>query len=400
MPSQLEASTKSAKKLAVGCGIIIVIILLYGFISPLFRSDPPPCNPYPSTEARKYKDLPILEFESLQLEQETQPEYKIDTVDQTLPIFHSILNVYKTKTPRQSLTAHDEAIELARSIGFRADEQNISATEMRWMQDGKTLNVDKLYKTAHLETDYSKNQYATGPHTILSDSNPYISTAQNFLNKTSLLPSTEIEDATKTVTYMKLNDNYELVKAKSPSDAGFVRVDFFTKLVGTSPIYSSQCTEAEQTQIEENSGEYTKKYEVKTLEPFKSDIFVVLGGTGGFNDLYELRVVSWERESYSTYKLVTTAEAWEKVRAGEGALRSIYEINSDPFQPDTSLEIETLLLTDVDIIYYTTEEYIQYLQPVYEFKGIGQIKDSDNLANFTIYYPAIKQSSESENSTQ
>ena len=145
MASRLEETTKTTKKLIIGCLVVIGLILLYTFVSNLLEKEPPPFDPRPKVAYQKFGPLPRLEFESFQLVEGTEAEFQIETTDAKLPTFYPIINVYKTKTPHQSLTAHDDAIEIATNLAFTSSPKTISSTELKWTNGAKTLKINKLY---------------------------------------------------------------------------------------------------------------------------------------------------------------------------------------------------------------------------------------------------------------
>lgn len=392
MATKLEESTKSAKKLAIGCGILIVLILVVSFVARLFKGEPPPCIPYASTAQESYKKLPKVKMKTLKLEQKAEPGYELDTIEETLPDLPQIANVYKTKSPIQSLSAYDEAIDIAEEFKFRDVPEQISDTSLKWRSGTKTLKIDKLYHKVTLSTNYKKDKEAVSKHAIDAEQTPYINRAFQFIEKTRVYTSTEIDELDTILTYLKMNKNYKFVKAKSPSDANFVRVDFFKPMQGITAIIPEYCTSAQKKYVQENIDEYNKDYNIHINEPFQGMSYVILGGLKGEEDLYQLRALDWKSEGSSTYSLTPVSEAWNKVKNGEGYLRSIYELNGDYLNSDTSIKVQTFYLHNVDLIYASSTDYIKYLQPVYRFSGQGNIKNSKDKAEFIIYYPAVSNS--------
>jgi hypothetical protein len=384
--SKLEESTQKAKKVGIGCLIVVGIVVLYGIASNMFQSEPEPYNPYPQVASKNFGELPAIEFESLQLTEESNPEYKIETTNGKLPTLPTIVNVHTTKTPRQSLTAQDDAVEIAHSLGFNSEPIVVSPTELRWTNGARTLLVDKLYKTVSLTTNYSKDEEASKYHEILPDSSPYIQTAMSNLTNAGLLPTDYGESPTTNVTYMKLNSNFTLEKAKSASDAGFVRIDFFKSIESIGVTIPEGVSEKQQEEILD-----MRIYsEVLTNNPHEGLIYIILGGKGGKQNIYEVQYIDWELDTKSTYDLISLEDAWNSVAKGEGYIRSLYETNYNPFINYSPLNVQSFLLTNVETVYYSSKDYLKYIQPMYKFTGIATLPD-DQRADFTIYYPAVKQ---------
>ncbi len=389
MASRLEKSTVTAKKIGIGCGVLILIILLYNIGASIFRKEPDPYDPYPQYAEKKYNDIQKLEFESLQLADESEPNFKIETTDGSLPKIRSIMNVYKTKTPRQSLTAQDDAVDIAKSLGFNETPLNITETELKWTKEAKTLIIDKLYGDVSLTTDYTKDPDAKNDREILPDSEPYVQTAKNFLKKAHIFPSNYQDSDKNTVTYLKLNSNNVFEKAKSAQDANFVRVDFFQSVESVGVTIPEGISEEQQATIDD----YRLFADVITDNPYEGLIYIILANESGVDNIYELKYVDWELESKSTYDLIGISNAWEEVKKENGYLKSLFEMNTNPFQEYTPLDIKSFLLTNVEISYYSSREYLKYIQPMYKFTGIAKLEDdngNDIDYDFTYYYPAIE----------
>ncbi|MFC1780355.1 hypothetical protein ACFLY9_01530 [Patescibacteria group bacterium] len=385
MASKLEESTQTAKKIGIGCLVVVGIVILYGIASSIFRPEPEPYNPYPQAANKELGELPVLEFEPLPLAEGSNPEYKIETTDGKLPKLPTIVNVHSTKTPRQSLTAQDDAVEIAHSLGFNSEPIVVSPTELKWTNGARTLQIDKLYKIVNLTTNYSKDEEASKYHEILPDGGPYIQTAMSNLTNAGLLPADYGDNPATNVTYMKLNSNFTLEKAKSASDAGFVRIDFFKSIESVGVTVPEGISEEQQDEILD----MRIFSEVLTDSPHEGLIYIILGGKGGSQNIYEVQYIDWELDTKSTYDLISLKDAWSSVKNGEGYIRSLYETNYNPFIKYLPLNVQSFLLTNVETVYYSSKEYLKYIQPMYKFTGIATLPD-DQRADYTIYYPAVK----------
>jgi hypothetical protein len=389
MASNLEKSTQQAKKIGIGCIILIVVVLLANFIRGLFQEEPLPCNPYPTTATSDFGQLGLLEFNFLKLGEGSNPEYKIETVDGQLPSISKLAYVYKTKVPRHSFTSHDEAVAIADELGFKSEPNATSSTMLQWKEGTKTLNIEKLLKTVSLTTNFKKDEEALANHTILPDAEPYVTTAESILSRAGLLP-TDYSGAQTKVTYLKMNQNYEFVRADSSQDANFVRVDLQRPLDYLTPEFINRCTKSEQEQIEENPSAYKKEAYELTDNPEEGMIYMILSGTRGTASLNVLQYTNWEIESTSTYNLVELKDAWESVTNGGGYLTSLYRMNDNPYRDYSPINIVTFYLTDAELAYYSSIEYIEYFQPFYKFTGIATKEgETDPDFNFTYYYPAL-----------
>jgi len=390
MASQLEQSTELAKKIGIGCLIFIVIILLGNFIINLFKKPEPPYNPFPQYAKEEFGDLPNIELSSLEISDKTNPEYKIETTDGQIPNLPSIVYVYKVKTPRQSLTAEDDAKSIAESLNFREDPNPISETELEWIQGERVLTINKLYKTVSIKTAYPRLESEERSNDIEPHEHVYINAASSFLNQAGLFPSQYDQANLSSLIYLKLNSNFELVQAKSAQDANFVRVDFFRNFESVGVTIPPGASDEEKEQYESY-----RVFSQGVLEnPYEGAVSIILGSSSNKNQIYELSYTDWELENRSTYYLQGENNAWEQVIQGNGYLRSLMEINSNPFSIYSPREVKSFLLTDVDVVYLIPKSYQKYILPVYRFSGIAISPDDDEAdLEFNIYYPAIKQES-------
>lgn len=385
MASRLEEATGTAKKMIIGCGIIVVIILLYTFISRLIKSEPPPYNPLPTVADYAFGQLPNIEFESIEIDDRSSPSFKLDTQDGRLPSFYPVINVHKTKTPHQSLTAQDDALAKAKALNFQGAPKTISSTELKWTNGARTLKINKLYNTAEITTDYTKDELAGQDHGIQPDYNIYINAAKNILSGANLLPLA-YEEGKTAATYLTLNNKKELRRAKSASDANFVRIDFFKRMESLTPIIPLYTAE----EVQESYLELTEYAYLSSHNPNEGLIYVVLGGTNAAQDVYELKFTDWEIETYATYYLSPIQDAWDKIQQNEGYLRYLMEPNADPNEPYTPLSVNEYWVTNIGIAYYSSIDYIDYIQPVYKFSGIAMLAYDNTKADFVFLYPAVR----------
>lgn len=387
MASRLEESTATAKKLLMGCAALVVVILLFTFISRLLKKEPPPYNPLPQVAEQDFGQLPVLEFESLQLANSSKPSYKIDTKDGYLPSFYPIVNVYKTKTPHQSLTAHDDAVATAVALGFTSAPQVISSTELKWTNGARTLKINKLYGSVEITCDYAKDPKAQNPHDIGPDYNLYINNAKRILENANIFPE-GYEDGKSAITYLTLNPKKALKVASAASDADFIRIDFFKKAESLTPIIPSSYSEEARLAMKTD---YTQYAYYTTSNPKQGQLYIILGGLAASLDIYELKFTDWKIASTSTYYLSSVTDAWEKIQSDIKYLRYLAKPNVDPYEPYTPLAVEEFRLTNVEIVYYTSYEFIDYIQPLYKFSGIALLEDTKENADFIFYYPSVKQ---------
>jgi len=386
MATRLEESTKTARKLGVGCFVFVVAILVLNFIIGVLTPEEV-FNPWPTGPDNRFGDLPALTFETIALKEGSSPTYRIETTDGQLPSLLTLVNVYETKLPEQSLLARQEAVDTASALGFGSAPQDIGETQLKWTNGARSLVIDKLYKTIKITTDYASDPGATLQYTVSPDPEQYISHALSIFQGKTMMSVSSLQVDTQ-ATYLKLDKNNTFHRAKSASDANFVRVDLFMKREAISTLL----TDAQIELLTDTQKEYVEKNRIqaKTLSenPTESVMFVILGGQNT-STIYELQYINWELSERGIYRSTSVAEAWENIKQNKGYLRYLLEVGGDPYTPYIPLGVKEFLLTSVKMAYYCPTEYPQYLYPVYLFSGIAIFDDDNKQAEFTYYYPAV-----------
>lgn len=381
MASNLEVTSQKFKKIGIGCIIVVVLIVVGGIIVRIFKKEEslPPLYPFTATAA--FGTLTPLSFEALSLDPASKAEITLDTTNGKLPILPKIGNVFKTKTPHQSLTSQDTAVSIAKQLGFTGDFQASSETTLEWHDGVRTLDIDKLYGTVNITSDF-KTLYANLAGAEFSpDINSYVTTTRSILQNVGLTLGTK-----NSAIYIKSNPDGTLTKVSSASEANLARVDFFQT---EEPVFLNipAGSNDKQKALYEKYRIYS---DVLYDNPNEGLSYAIVGEGGGTREVYALRYVNWTIASSSTYQFVGTDTAWEAIQAGKGYLRSLVETGGDPFQAYTPKNVNQLLVTDVRIAYYSVPTYIEYLQPIYIFSGTAVLANTNEKADFVIYYPAVK----------
>ena len=380
MASRLEDTTVKARKLSVGCIIAVVVIAVVSLLIKLLEPAPERPDLYPTIAQTKFGSIEKLEIPSLEL-LGTNPTYTMDT--SKIPYTYlNVLNVYKTQQPRQSLTAQEDAENIARTLGFNTQPLLVTESLLQWKEGARTLEIDKYYWTIKLTTNYLSNE-------VLDKDFSYTPNLSNYtVNASDVIRSIGETVYTKTkANFMRIDANGELVTAQSSQEADLVRVDFFDSkeaiplLIPTTP----ELTEEELKTYEQ----YRIFGDILPENPNQGLIYVVIGQSKSSTIVYELQVINWRLSDSSTYQVININEAKNKVLEGKGSLVSLTQTDNDLYREYTPLDIEEFLINSISIGFNNSKEYTQYLQPVYVFKGKALLTNSNAEADFTILYPAI-----------
>ncbi len=167
--------------------------------------------------------------------------------------------------------------------------------------------------------------------------------ALNILQSYSLYPD-DLEDGPVTMTYLRLLSD-QLIPTTSLSTSDAVRVDFFRKAIGGSPVVTPIADEAHISIIFSGSRNLKKR-------------------------LLQFAYTYWPVDylTSATYALKPSTQAWEELQQGKGYILRY---------PKDSM---TAVIRNAYIAYYDSFDAQTYLQPIFVFEG-------DN--GFLAYVPAV-----------
>jgi hypothetical protein len=167
--------------------------------------------------------------------------------------------------------------------------------------------------------------------------------ALDMLESYSLYPD-DLDEGPVTISYLRLLGN-QLVPTTSLSQSDAVRVDFFRKAIGGSPVITPSADEAHVS-------------------------IIFSGSRGSKKRLLQFAYTYWpiDYTTNATYALKSSTQAWEELQQGKGYILR-YPKNSS-----------TAVVRNAHLAYYDSFDPQTYLQPVFVFEG-------DN--GFLAYVPAV-----------
>jgi len=349
--------------------------------------------------SQRYGSLPDLSLQGLSLDESSEPSFFLETPAGEFPDITKVAQVYKLDEKQQSLTALDEAKELARKLKFEAEPSRIpNSNKYQWNDNfGRILTFDVSTQNFNLNTDFQKDVYD------LKSPIPDLDTAEerviSFLESLGLY-DTSYRDGFVEKRFIKFGPTGEYLISNSQIEADLIRLDFFrsTKLL--------QYTEEEKALIEafkEGNRNISEEdlpeeimAEIRTQEIVKSNVSLLIRGTN-FNkigEIYELNYNFWpiNEDETETYYVKYPAEAWDDVKTGKAFLRYLVPKGGEPFAPYTPINVSQFLIYDMSLVYLESTEYQSYLQPVYLIKGeartLGNTGKPD--LDFMFMTPAVK----------
>lgn len=340
---------------AVKVTTALIILLFVGKISWNIVSDywaqthaPPPTPPNYAlgTNIPEVKiDLPRTSFNKAKI--------LLETVDGRLPKVPNKLPIYQISRPTLNLLSLDRAQEMANSLGFKSSPETFSATEYQWKDQlsNRSLTLKSTDFSLHLI------QENPNPKRIVNFSEKEaIEEVLSFLRSKNLLHQ-ELKESTPTAKMIKISGSDFTTSFKEEANA--VLVDILPRPIEEKYKFYSP---------------YAGESLIRTVVTLQKQ--EELGRA--VRNISELKYTFWkvDTEKQGTYPLKSSEMAWNEFQNN----RSFISIGKEPFN-----EVEIIEIT---LGYYITEDYQQYLQPIYVFSGNVNRQGGVRQA-FVSYLPAI-----------
>lgn len=303
----------------------------------IFPPKPPPPN-------NAFGVLPKLQFPE-QASPSARLTFRLETIEGRVPLASESAAVYFMSKSPANLLALNETQEFADRLGFDINPIQETKNLYRFSDPDfilRTLRYDIVSKNFILryrfEEDpgiFSEKNFA-GSDAVLAEAKSVLQSLQLFHQ--------DIKAGKTTVTFLKLTGD-RLLPTTSLSSADAVRVDFYRRPIGSTPIV--------------------------TPNPDEGSVnFVFSGSQSEKRQFLQFAYTFWpfDYETVATYTLKTSSQAWSELQSGGGFIARY---------PRTGTQA---VVRNVYIAYYDSYDPQTYLQPVFVFEG-------DN--GFMGYVPAV-----------
>jgi len=257
--------------------------------------------------------------------------------------------VYPMPKKLPSFLAPDNAKKLAAKLGFTSDPVAVKNTFYRFVDPAeplRTLNLDIVTMNFQLKYDYSKNHSIFNIEKILLKEDA-LNQVKNFISSNGLFDSSISKGiiTTESLTYNPTSNSFSPAISLGASNA--VRINFFRE-------------DLDGLKVIPNSFKRSFNYALYTLSSKRK------------YEILELSYTFWPIafDDYSTYPLKSGAEAWQDLLDGYAFVVNMGSNTSD----------KPIVIRDIYLAYYDSEEPQQYLMPIFVFEG-------DN--NFVAYLSAV-----------
>lgn len=350
-----------------------------------------------------------LTIPALDVKQDSEMIYELQTNTGKVDTLPRIINVYKYINLGQSLTSQGDAKILAKKLGFDPDKLvRKGTTDYLWSNNLTKRSLDVKAKDLNfvMKTDVNYIRELRKTYDLPSEKEAQ-SIATNALRSLGVL-ETSYTKTPLTTHLIDINPDGTYSEASSLLEAELVRVDFFRKIPmitiptiieGAEQMVDSLTAKNLSYEMESKviNDEKVDVFNFSTLityqNPVKSNISVYVGpvtkDTTILPSVYQIEYTNWtiEETSCGTYELIAPSTALEKIQNGEGSLVYL-NANEDEISTYTPQTVKRFVVDDIYITYYEGLNEQEFLQPVYMVEGQAELKDGTR-ADFHIYYPAV-----------
>lgn len=322
-------------------GTYIVLRISWAIVSFIWLVFFPP-QALPPNHA--FGNLPVIKFPQA-ASTSGQLTFQLETIQGGIPAASPSATVYFMPKTAPTLLGLNNAQEFAAKLQLDPNpiQENKNVYRFNDPKDPlRRLRYDIVSKNFILRYSFEQDSSI-----FLNKDLPFEDAAKEeattLLQSNGIYPQ-DIEDGTKTVTYLRLQNNV-LIPTTSSSQGDAARVGFFRKSLGGIPI--------------------------RTPSPQEAAVSIILSGASGLQKrVLQLAYTYWpiDYETTATYALKSTTVAWEELQQGKGYIAQ-YPLYS-----------QTATVRSVYLAYYDSFEPQTYLQPIFVFEG-------DN--GFMGYVPAV-----------
>ena len=317
----------------VGRIVLNMSVALYKVLNP----------PKPPGPTFGFGALPPVEFPTPVAQIDS---YRLETRTGSFPAFPNVLPVYFIPVNKVGLFSADRAKQIAASLGFVFPPEELSSTEYRWKRTvplPATLDINIVTLQLKMKTDWASDPNFLARKS-LPQQNAVGNEARNILrNANLLLPDMATGEAR--VSFLK-SSGVSYRTAVSYSEADFLQVDVFRTM-------------------------RFQQYPILRYDPSLGNARLIYSGSSVKDQRlldFSYSASTIDYETVETYPLITAAQAFEMLKAGQG------------YVAQANAGITQAVVRNVSLAYFDSDTEQHYLQPIYVFSGD---------AGFVGYVPAV-----------
>jgi len=308
--------------LRISWSVFITVFLI------IFPPKPPPPN-------HAFSVLPALKFPK-QASPAVQLTFRLETIQGSLPKASESANVYfMPKTPA-NLLALTKTQDFAKRLEF--DPTPIQETKNIYRFDDPELPLRKLRYDIVSNNFILRYGFEQDTGLFLEKNLPLepaaLAEAKSLLQTYNLYPD-DLAGGTSKASYLKLQAG-RLIPTTSLSQADAIRMDFFRKSIGKTPVFTPYPDEGQVATIFSGSAN-SKKHILQFAYTFWPIDYATIG----------------------TYGLKTTSLAWQELQSGGGYIARYPTAGTN------------VVVRNIYLGYYDSFDPQTYLQPIFVFEGDG-----------------------------
>lgn len=272
----------------------------------------------------------------------------LENIEGRPPETTSSAKIYSIPKKLPTLLTTQRAQRLASSLGFNQNFQEISSLNYLYLdpkENLRTLQLEAVNLNFKLKYDYLQNPKIISPNPIL-DKNQALNDVTNYIRSKGLFDESVLRGKTVSEYLVFDNQNLAFSKAPKPNMATAVRVNFFREDIGKMKVLPPEFNRSFNYALYTQSNQFGNIIELN----------------------YSFHPIAFD--DYATYPLRNSVTAWKNLVDGYA-----YVINMGTNQND-----KTIVIRNIYLAYYDSEESVRFLQPIFVFEG-----DNDFIA----YLPAI-----------
>lgn len=342
--SSLTDTANTVKKLGVIgiIGFVIITVLVISVIAAVSIKNKYFPSKNDDVVLSQFGLIDKINFLSADQIDATKLSFQIETVSGDLGINPVNAKVYKLVVPAPSILDLENSKLVAEKMGFVSEPQLVEGSVYQWRDDGtgRTMTYNIVTKNFNIESSrIFSPEYISSPPPGNEEA---IRIAKSWLSSNNLNKN-DFEESKITATPIKVEVT-QLKKALSLSEANYVQVNFKRKNIEDSPI----------------------------IEPSEQGLISILvTGQRGREAVAQVnyKYSAIDEKSFSFYPLITSEQAFEKLKIGEGKIISSPVVSG------------TVFIRKTYIGYYLSDFDENYLQPVVVF---------DSLDGFLAVVPAVR----------
>lgn len=325
-------------------------------------------DPIPS-----YGLLPPLEFKEYPITN-SRIKIELNTPDGQLPFgLKRYLPVFEVIEPGFSYNAAAQAQADASTLGFYNQDliTDLNAETYKWRKNdtGSTLEINTTTRTLETITDYTQiAQYYDAGNITEEDA---IDIAYEKLEAINRIGDALYVAGEQKVTLGKIDRTGKAVEVDAAYEAEFARVDFYRKM-GDFPILGSDPKQGQLSLVVADE---------KNLSNSQAPIYVTNPN---------MKINYWEinEKTNSLYPLISVRTAWDALIKGNYVISNVTPDTQSPFEEYTPVNVDRVLINEIYLAFYDSDEPQKYLQPIFVFEG-NYATQGGGEGSITFYVPAV-----------